>query len=98
MLDRAKLYGELDREFGRQSGMIAFTDRVVDYCENWARNKNVTLMNPTEVHDTLKPLIMQEEISYRSRGLLSLIPNWLWMWLLGKLISYIIMWWLDHRS
>jgi len=98
MLDRDKLYGELDREFGRQSGMKAFTDRILNYCEEWAKDKDVSIMNPTYVHDTLKQYIMQEEMLYRGRGLLSIIPDWIWMWLLGKLISYIIMWWLDHRD
>ena len=92
MIDRTKLYGEmstLDR---------AFCDRVIDQCEFWARNKNVAAMDPMEVHDTLKQIIMQEEISYRGgAGVLSYIPQWLWMWMLGKVVSFIIKWWLENR-
>jgi hypothetical protein len=55
-------------------------------------------MDRKEAHDTLKDIIMQEEMSYRGWGVLSLMPDWLLRWILGKIISYIIMWWLENRK
>jgi hypothetical protein len=98
MIDRTKLHDELNSQFGHNSIMIAFTDRIIDSCEKWARNNNVSRMDRKEAHDTLKDIIMQEEMSYRGGGVLSLIPDWLLRWILGKIISYIIMWWLENRK
>lgn len=98
MLNREELYGELYMKFGRKSRMIAFADRVIDHCENWAHNKDVSAMDPKEVYEVLKDSFMQEEEMYRKESGFSFIPAFIWMWLLGQLVSFIIKWWLENRS
>ena len=98
MLDRNKLYDKLYAKFGRRSKMTSFADRIIDHCENWSNNKDISTMDPKEIHDTLKEIIMQEESKHSKNGGFAFIPAFIWMFLLGQLVSFIIKWWLENRT
>ena len=98
-VNRKEMYGYVSNKFGKgRPRMIALTDRIIDHIEDWAENKNVSAMDPNDVHDTLKKAIMQEERMCGAGGAFGFLPAFIWMFLLGQLVSYIIKWWLENRT
>ena len=98
-VNRKDLYAEINNKYGRgRTKLLALVDRVMDHCEDWADGKNVDDMDPKHIHDALKPIIMQEERRCGAGGAFGFLPAFIWMFLLGQLVSFIIKWWLENRT
>lgn len=98
-VNRKEMYKYVSEKYGHgRVRMIALTDRIIDYCEDWAEDKNIAKMDPKEIHDILRKEIMQEERKCGAGGAFGFLPAFIWMFLLGQLISYIIKWWLENRT
>lgn len=98
-VDRKDLYAKINNKYGRgRTKLIDLVDRVMDHCEEWADGKNVGEMDPKHIHDSLKKTIMQEEKKHGAGGAFGFLPAFVWMFLLGQLISFVIKWWLEKNG
>ena len=97
-VDRKELYGYINSKYGKKPRMVALADRILDHCEDWAEGKNISEMNPKDIHDALKQQIMQEERKCGAGGAFGFLPAFIWMFLLGQLVSFIIKWWLEKNG
>lgn len=98
-IDRKEMYRYVSHKYGKgRVRMIALTDRIIDHCEDWSKDKDVRAMDPKEIHDSLKQIIMQEEKKCGAMGAFGFLPAFIWMFLLGQLVTYIIKWWIENHK
>ena len=76
--------------------LFKLMDQVVPLCDNWYNSVDHSGMKPDQMHDNLRAYIMHE-VNYRGDNPYKFIPAFVWIWLAGQVISFIISWYLNKK-
>jgi hypothetical protein len=99
MYSRSEIHDKISSKYGKHGRILLLSDTVLDKCDEWytINAPNIKGKTNKQVHKDLSAFIMQEVNVSRGDNPYTFVPAFIWMWIAGQIISFIIQWWLNKN-